>query len=325
MRFLSIPALLLLVCCLFANATAGPVADRVKASALVHCGGVARPGLAFPDTHGRWQGLEVDLCRAVAVAVSGARGRAVFHGYKTDKDFDAVRNGGDDIYFLTGTEIARHKLAGLVVPGPAVFFETRNLMVAAKFSAHHVGALAADSICYKIGSPVEQDLNAYFARLGKHFLNRAFSEDGEMIDAYKTRNCHALAAEITRLAAIRQGGAQTRTADRILPETLSAFPVIAATTTSDGNWSAIVAWTVDTLISAERTPTLWTNSGPAAMPVFAPELGLDKKWQDRVLKAVGNYGEILARNVGRNSPLKLPPGLNANQVKGGLLLGPFCQ
>ncbi len=43
------------------------------------------------------------------------------------------------------------------------------------------------------------------------------------------------------------------------------------------------------------------------------------------LKAVGNYGQIFDRNLGKGSPLKLDRGLNANQVSGGLLLGPFVQ
>ena len=100
---------------------------------------------------------------------------------------------------------------------------------------------------------------------------------------------------------------------------------MAATGVSDAKWSAIVAWTVDTLISAQRPETAWSNTGAKAMPVVAPELGLGEGWQDRVLKAVGNYGDILARNLGDKSPLKLDPGFNENQVKGGFLLAPFAQ
>jgi general L-amino acid transport system substrate-binding protein len=61
------------------------------------------------------------------------------------------------------------------------------------------------------------------------------------------------------------------------------------------------------------------------MPVSAPELGLDKDWQRRVLTAVGNYGDIFERNLGTGSPLKLDRGLNANDIGGGLLLGPFLE
>ena len=35
------------------------------------------------------------------------------------------------------------------------------------------------------------------------------------------------------------------------------------------------------------------------MPVDAPELGLDREWQRRVLAATGNYGDIFDRYLGK--------------------------
>jgi general L-amino acid transport system substrate-binding protein len=101
--------------------------------------------------------------------------------------------------------------------------------------------------------------------------------------------------------------------------------VLVSTGTDDGQWSAIVAWTVDTLVSAERPETRWYAGGAGAMPVEAKELGLEKEWQRRVLAAVGNYGDIFERNLGKSSPFKLERGPNANQYLGGLLLSPFLE
>lgn len=325
MRFLSFLLAFFFLCCSISTAMAGSVLDRVKARGVVYCGGVERPGLALPDGHGHFKGLEVDFCRAVADAVLGSPDRIEFHAYENPKDFDAVRSQKDDIFFLTGSEIARHKLAGKVLPGPTVFVESQNVMVPAKSAVRHVADLAGNSICYMIGNPEEQSLNAYFAGLHKQFFHRAFSEYGEMVDTYQAQDCHALAGEITYLAATRLDKGVNHISSRILPESLSTYPVMAATGVSDAKWSAIVAWTVDTLISAERPQTEWTNSGAAAMSVVAPELGLGTGWQRRVLKSVGNYADIFARNLGKHSPLKLDRGLNANQVNGGLLLAPFCQ
>ena len=102
-----------------------------------------------------------------------------------------MRKGRDDVFFLTGAEIANHKLAGM--PGPVMFVESQNVMVSAKSAVRDVAGLARDSICYMIGNPEEQSLDAYFAGLHKHFLHRAFSEYGEMVDTYQVQNCHALA------------------------------------------------------------------------------------------------------------------------------------
>ena len=51
-------------------------------------------------------------------------------------------------------------------------------------------------------------------------------------------------------------------------------------------------------------------------------LGLDKAWAYNALKAVGNYGEIFERNVGKDSPLKLERGLNKLWNQGGILYAP---
>ena len=323
MRFLSILPALLLTFHPVANAAAGPVFDRVIAGKVVCCGGVERPGLALPDGRGLYEGLEVDVCRAVAAAVLGSPDRVKFHAYESPEDFDAVRKGADDLFFLTGAEIESNRVAGKVLPGPTVFVESQNVMVSSRSAARHVGDLAGESVCFMGGTPAEQCLNGCFAGLHKNFFRRSFTEDGEMVDAYQVGNCRGLAGEITYLAAARLDPGVNRISGRILPESLCAFPVMAATPASDAKWSAVVAWTLETLINAERPQTRWTNSGAAAMVVEAPELGLVKGWQDRVLKAVGSYRDIFERDLGKGSPFKLERGFNANQANGGLLLGPF--
>jgi len=50
-------------------------------------------------------------------------------------------------------------------------------------------------------------------------------------------------------------------------------------------------------------------------------LGLDEKWAYNIIKQVGNYGESFDRNVGKDSALKIPRGLNNLWVNGGLHYG----
>ena len=325
MRFLSVLPVLLSVCCSISVAKAGSVVDRVKARGIVRCGSVERPGLASVAGEKLWAGLNVDVCRGIAAAVLGSPERIEYHLYDTPKDFDAVRNHQDDVYFLTGSEINEQKLAGKVVPGPPIFVESHAVMTASTSTAHHVDDLAGDSICFMIGSSVERSLSAYFDTIKKGWLRRAFSEDGEMIDTYNVQNCHAIAGEITTLAKVRLERGVNKLSSRILPEPLTVFPVMAATGTDDAQWAAIVAWTVHTLVSAERPEMRWYAGGAGAMPIDAPELGLDKEWHRRVLAAVGNYADIFERHLGKNSPLKLDRGLDANQLSGGLLLSPFLE
>ncbi|MGD0886885.1 MAG: transporter substrate-binding domain-containing protein [Thermodesulfovibrionales bacterium] len=325
MRLLSVLLVMFTVWCAISTAKAGSVIERVKARGVVRCGSAERPGLASADDHGRWTGLNVDVCRGIAAAVLRSADRIEYHQYETPKQFDAVRKQEDDVYFLTGSEINEQKLAGKVVPGPTVFVESHAVMVPSNSSARSVGDLAGNTICFMIGSSTERSINAYFDALHKNWLRMPYSEDGEMNDAYSVQHCHAIAGEITTLAATRLTRGVNRLSSRFLPEPLSVFPLMVATGTNDAQWSAIVVWTVDTLISAERPETHWYAGGAGAMPVAAQELGLDRGWQRRVLATVGNYGDIFERHLGKDSPLKLDCGLNANQFRGGLLLSPFLE
>jgi general L-amino acid transport system substrate-binding protein len=323
MRFLLVLLTLLGVCCSIPIAQAGSVMERVKARGVVRCGSVERPGLSNVDNHGHWVGLNVDICRAIATAVLKSPERIEYHEYESSKDFDAVRHQQDDVYFLTGSEINEQNLADKLIPGPTVFMESHGVLVPSDSAAHHVTDLAKKTICFYIGSTSERSLDAYFDTLHLDWFHQAFSEVGEMTDAYDVRRCPAMVGEMTTLATMRLSSGRKRFSSRILPEPLTVFPVIAATGTQDGQWSAIIAWTIHTLISGERPETHWYAGGAGAMPITAPDLGLDKEWQRRVLSTVGNYGNIFERNLGKKSPLQLDRGINANQLNGGLLLSPF--
>ena len=60
-------------------AQAGPTLDAVKGRGEVICGvNTSLYGFSTPDDKGRWTGLDVDVCRAVAAAVLGDANKARF-------------------------------------------------------------------------------------------------------------------------------------------------------------------------------------------------------------------------------------------------------
>lgn len=298
---------------------AGPVLDRVKAERTVRCGAVERPGIARVGEKGNWEGLAVDVCRAVAVAVLGSPDRVTFDDYETPAQFERIRQGQDDISFLTGSEIRFNQLAGFVLPGPTVYYESHGIIVPKSSKAQQIADLAGKRICIRTPSLVERSVSDFFERRHLTWLPQPFSEDGEMVDAFGAGHCDGMGYELTTLTGVPQQG------QRLLRDATSTFPLMASTGTRDAEWAAIVAWTVDTLIAGERTETAWYAGGAGAMPVMAPELGLDPQWQNRVLASVGHYGMIYERNLGKSSGLQLARGPNADPTSGGLLLAPFLE
>jgi general L-amino acid transport system substrate-binding protein len=55
---------------------------------------------------------------------------------------------------------------------------------------------------------------------------------------------------------------------------------------------------------------------------FGEQMGLTRDWAVRVIRAVGNYGEVFERNVGTDSRLGIPRGLNHLWTTGGILYAP---
>jgi general L-amino acid transport system substrate-binding protein len=309
-----------------ADGPTGATLARVRAQGTVRCGGVMRPGLAFPGEDGKLQGLMVDICRAIAVAAIGPNGSSEFHGYVTPADGGRVARGEDDVAFMTASELARADAAGRGLPGsvllgPAVFILSDGVMVWDSSPARHVADLSGTMVCAEPGTGPERMLAAYFAARGFKLDFSAWQEAEEMMDAFSVGRCPAIAQENPALAALRLHSESDGHPARILPEPLSATPLLAVTSPTDGAWSAAVAWTIDALTLAER-------AGPAeadALPVDAPGLGLAGDWPARVLKAVGTYGDIYRRHLGDLSPLDLPRGLNAGWEQGGLLCPPDVQ
>ena len=74
-------------------------------------------------------------------------------------------------------------------------------------------------------------------------------------------------------------------------------------------------------VTTERTnPLAWVTDDEREL--LARPLGVLPHWGIRAVRAVGNYGEIYERNVGRDSPLKIERGLNRLWNQGGLHYAP---
>jgi general L-amino acid transport system substrate-binding protein len=311
---------------------AGSVLDRIKLRGSVRCGAELAPGLADMDEQAPVSGLLVDVCRAIAIAVLGPSGRVEFRGYGSSKDYDAIRHGEDDVFFLGASQILDEDLAGTVLPGPVVFYQWHALMQPTHYS-DRTEDLTGASICYLNGSGAARSLEAFAAARHLEFIRMAFTEDGEMDDAYNVQHCRALVGEATTLAEVRLRRDPTERAyknpadfdSRLLPQPLAVFPIFATTGTLDAAWSAVVAWTVYTLQRAETPQAAWASPGISGLPIEAPQLGLDKGWQKQVVDSVGTYADMYRRRLGEDSPFKLPRGPNAPWTAGGLIAAPYAE
>jgi general L-amino acid transport system substrate-binding protein len=280
-------------------AQAADILERVHASGNIRCGAEERPGIAAVDQHGQLIGLAVDVCRAVAIAVLGSNGHIFFRIYGAPADFDAIKQGEEDVAFLTSDAIAEQSLATRVVRGPAVFSGPITLMVPDASPVQRVADLQNKSVCVMIGSAGQRALEAVVRQQHLSIARLAFQEDVEMLDGYNVQRCQAVVGEATQLAVMRQTGGINHLTSRLLAQPLAFDPVLATSDADDTPWAALVARVIDSLIQADATP----DDDIAKVPGLRPD------WQRDVTAAVGGYGAMLQRNLTQR--LGLTPSASA--------------
>jgi general L-amino acid transport system substrate-binding protein len=161
-----------------------------------------------------------------------------------------------------------------------------------------------------------------------------FEQNDETRKAYEAGRCDAFSTDASQLAGIRT--ALPRPEDHVvLPDIISKEPLAPAVRKGDPQFIDIVRWTVFALLIAEELGVTQANvdqmlqsQNPEIRRLlglsgdFGNGMGLDNRWAYWAIKAVGNYGEIFDRNVGKDSQLNLPRGVNALWTQGGLMYAP---
>src|SRR4030095_723328 len=83
---------------------AGPVLDGVKARGQVVCGlGAPTAGFMQVDRQGKWAGLAVDICRAVAAAILRDANKVKYVSLAAAQRFPALQAGEVDLLVSNST------------------------------------------------------------------------------------------------------------------------------------------------------------------------------------------------------------------------------
>ncbi len=322
-----------LAACAGGMALAGETLDAVKERGELACGvSTGLPGFSYPDSEGRWSGLDVDICRAIAAALFGDPERVAFRPLSAQQRFVALQSGEVDLLSRNTTvTLTRDTSVGLNF-GPVVFYDGQAFLVPKDLGVTRAVELDGASICVQTGTTTELNLADFFRANGISFEPVVFESLDEVLGAFFAGRCDAFTGDSSGLASARTSVASNPDDYVILADRISKEPLAPATRHGDAEWADVVRWVVTALIQAEESGVTRANVDDflagddpmikrllGATPGFGEALGIDETWAHNAIKAVGNYGEIFARNVGVDSPLGLERGLNALYTDGGLM------
>src|SRR5690606_39813604 len=84
--------------CMSVGAHAGETFDAAKKKGFVQCGvHTGLPGFSIADSKGEWNGVDVDICRAVAAMVFGDASKFKVSSVTTQQRFTALQSGEVDV------------------------------------------------------------------------------------------------------------------------------------------------------------------------------------------------------------------------------------
>lgn len=292
------------------------------------------PGFSIANDKGEWSGFDVDFCRAIAAAIFDDPNKVVFVPLDAKERFVELQKRKVDVLARNSTwTMSRETEYALHFAGVS-YYDGQAFMVPRSRKVDSALELNDSKICFQQGTTTEFNLADYFRANGMKYEPVRLATIDEVLKAYNAGQCNSLTADMAQLYALRQrlGKPDEHT---ILPDVISKEPLAPVVRQKDDDWMLIVKWTLFAMINAEELGITSKNidealksKKPDVMRFVGTEgdygdgLGLTKDWAARIIRRVGNYGEVYERNVGTDSKLGIPRGINNLWDKGGIQYAP---
>jgi len=301
---------------------------------LVCASNAALPGFANLEADGSYTGFDYDFCRVVAAAVLGDSEAVEVRATTGTERFPVLQSGEADVLIRNTTwTLSRDTSLGFDFQ-PTTFYDGQGMMVRKDSGITELTDFEGGSICVQAGTTTEKNLADVFRQLGINAETIVFPDNPSTTQAYDEGRCDGLTTDKSGLAAVRT---QTNNPDDhvILDVTMSKEPLGPLTRHGDNNWGDIVMWaTYCTMqaeelgITSENVDEFLGSDDPVVLNLLGVEgdlaqaMGLNNDFCYQIIKQVGNYAEIYDRNLGPDTGVFIPRGLNSLYTEGGLLYSP---
>jgi general L-amino acid transport system substrate-binding protein len=294
-------------------------------------------GFARIDDKGQWTGLDADYCKALAAAVLKDQDKVDYLVLSASVRFTALQNREIDVLIRNTTwTYTRDVSLGIDFTG-INFYDGQGFIAwkdGNKTSLRDFDA--GTSVCIEKNTTSLLNMKNYISQHNLDIEILEFISTAATEDSFFARRCDLYTTDLSILSSLIGENAINSKSYILLTDNISKEPLGPSVRDDDSQWRDIVRWALYATIEAEEIGITQNNvdrlkqdsDNPnirfllGAEPGIGKPLGLDDEWVYRILKAVGNYGEIFDRNVGANSKIGLQRGLNNLWTRGGLMYSP---
>ncbi len=278
---------------------------QVQTRGVLNCGANGNlAGFGLPDAQGNWTGFDVDYCRAIAAAIFNDPTKVKFVPLTAKDRFTALQSGEVDVLIRNTTwTSSRDTTNGLNFTG-VNYYDGQGFLVRKALKVNSALELNDAAVCVQQGTTTELNLADFFRTNNMKLKTVTFATSDEAVKAYDAGRCDAYTTDASALYAERL---RTATPDDhvVLPDIISKEPLGPSVRHADDQWFDIVRWVHFCLINAEELGVTKANVD-AQMKSDNPEIrrllgtegkygeafGLTNDFGVRMIKHVGNYGEI---------------------------------
>ena len=293
--------------------------EAVRARGRLICASLNdTPGFGYVDEAGNSVGFDIDLCRAVAAGVLGDPDAVEIRLISAAERGPVMQSGEVDLLvYVTTWTTSRDAAWGNFVQ--TMFYDGQGFMVPKSLGVTSAYELAGAAVCVNTGTTSELNMADFFRQNNMEYTPKTFEEAQVAFEAYKSGACEVFTTDRSALTALRSS--LTNPDEHvILPETISEEPLGPLVPHGDEQWFDIVKTVMSILIYAEAYGINSTNVDEMAVgdnvkakrllgtegSFGQDELGFEQDVGQTVIKMVGNYGEIYARNLGPETDIDLP-------------------
>jgi general L-amino acid transport system substrate-binding protein len=318
-----------------ALAAGGKTLGEVKQRGHLLCGvSDGLPGFSAVDNQGTWSGLDVDFCRAIASAIFNDPNAVRYSQLNAKERFTALQARNVDLLSRNTTwTMDRDVSLGLEFIA-VIYYDGQGFIVRKADNITKAEDLAGGTICTQTGTTTELNVADFFRSRGLQYNVLAYEKDQEAVEVYESGRCDTYTTDQSGLYAQRLD-LDNFEDHVVLPQVISKEPLGPVVRSDDTNWEDLVRWTLFAMLNAEELGVsqqnidqMLTSENPEIKRLvgtegaFGESLGLTNDWAVRIVRHVGNYGEIFERNVGQGSRLKIDRAQNKLYKDGGLQYAP---
>jgi general L-amino acid transport system substrate-binding protein len=300
--------------------------EVVRAREKLICGiSGATPGFSFPDpASGRIVGFDTDFCHAVAAFLDVPEVELV--NLTSASRIPAVVAGSVDVVFRTTTQtVSRDDQVDF---GPVTFYDGQRLLVRANSRINGLDDLSGARICVHTGTTSERNITDQLRQRRLQFQLVTFAEAKQAFDGLAAGRCDVFTTDASQLTAFR-ATAPTPADFNVVGREFSDEPLSPIYAENDSKWADVVDYTVWGMILAEElgiTQAIARDGSRLAEvtgqdPVAKGLIELKSGALARVLRLVGNYGEVYDRYFGPRQPTAItrPGTRNDLSRRGGAM------